>query len=316
MSQSNQPTDLRSPAKDRSERGQSSQDEDGFIDIQHADANADVDMPESDHNAQTTSPGPLELQRYGNNLEDADDVVESEEDSEDDQDPIANHPLLSMLTGRLGNRRRGSTHKWDSLHPENQVLSVSNVDQCFAVEEEAFPPEQRASREKFQYRLTRCPELSLGLFTQPTKAEAQKMSSPPRRRLMAHIVATRSPAPSVTEASMGIPPNWRARRSSLPDKTDEEAIGHQDIGGTICVHSLAVAPEFQKMGLGTVLMKSYIQRMRDSKIAERIALLAHHDLVPFYRSLGFENMGPSSVTSCGGNWNNLILEFTGDEDDD
>ncbi|EXJ92200.1 hypothetical protein A1O3_00750 [Capronia epimyces CBS 606.96] len=304
MSQSDQPADLKSPAKGRPQSGQSSQDEDGFIDIQHADT--DVDMQDSNRNAQTNSSRQLELHRYGNNPDDADDVVESEEDSEDDRDPIANHPLLSMLTGRLGARRRGSTHKWDHLHPENQVLSVSNVDQCTALENEAFPPEERASREKFQYRLTRCPELSLGLFTQPTKAEAERLSSPPQRRLMAHVIATRSPSPSVTEASMEIPPNWRTRRSSLPEKGGDEPVGHQDFGGTICVHSLAVAPEFQKMGLGNVLMKCYIQRMKDSKIADRIALLAHDRLIPFYARLGFENMGRSSVTSCGGNWNNLV----------
>lgn len=146
MSQSDQTTDVNSPAKDRSQRHQSSQDEDGFIDIQHDDA--DFAMQDSGREAPPTSSSPLELQRYGNNLEDANDVVESEEDSEDDQDPIANHPLLSMLTGRLGARRRGSTHKWDHLHPENQALSVANIDQCSALEEAAFPPEERASREK------------------------------------------------------------------------------------------------------------------------------------------------------------------------
>jgi predicted N-acetyltransferase YhbS len=105
---------------------------------------------------------------------------------------------------------------------------------------------------------------------------------------------------------MGLPSNWKTRRSSIPSDNDEEPIGHQDQGGTICLHSLAVAPEFQKMGLGTVLMKSYIQRMKDSKIADRIALLAHDHLVPFYQGLGFDNMGPSAVTSHGGNWNNMV----------
>lgn len=105
---------------------------------------------------------------------------------------------------------------------------------------------------------------------------------------------------------MGIPMNWKSRRSSLPSSDDEEPLGHQEQGGTICIHSLAVAPEFQKMGLGSVLMKSYIQRMKDSKIADRLALLAHDHLIEFYTGLGFKNMGPSAVTSCGGNWNNLV----------
>jgi len=77
------------------------------------------------------------------------DVADGEDDSdEDDYDPMANHSLLNMLTGRLGGRRRGSTHKWDYLHPENQALSVFDVDQCAKLEEDAFPPEERASREK------------------------------------------------------------------------------------------------------------------------------------------------------------------------
>ncbi|KIX02228.1 uncharacterized protein Z518_08167 [Rhinocladiella mackenziei CBS 650.93] len=289
-------------AKVESQSGQPPQDEDGFIDVQHAD----VDMQDNDPDGPKPSTHPLELHRFGHSLGEVDEAVDDEDDSDDDRNLMTNHPLLSMLTGRLGARRRGSMHEWDRLHPENQALSVSNVDQCSSLENEAFPPEERASREKFQYRLTRCPELSLGLFTQPTRAEAEKLPTPPQRRLIAHIVSTRSPSPSVTEASMGVPSNWRTRRSSLPSDNDKEPLGHQDMGGTICLHSLAVIPEFQKMGLGSILMKSYIQRIKDSKCADRIALLTHDHLVPFYTGLGFQNMGPSAVTSCGGNWNNMV----------
>jgi predicted N-acetyltransferase YhbS len=71
------------------------------------------------------------------------------------------------------------------------------------------------------------------------------------------------------------------------------------------VHSLAVAVEHQKKGLGTVIMKAYIQRIKDSKIADRIALLAHDQLVGFYENLGFTNAGPSTCTFAGGGWNNM-----------
>ncbi|KAH0831701.1 hypothetical protein AYO21_10735 [Fonsecaea monophora] len=294
-------------AKVDSRSGQHSQNEDGFIDI-HPE---DVEMQDSDSDAvappSKPSSDPLELQRISHSDKAEENPEEEDESEEDDRDFMANHPLLNMLTGRLGARRRGSSHKWDRLHPENQALSISSVDQCTSLEEAAFPPEERATREKFQYRLTRCPELSLGLFTQPTKAELKDSSTPPLRRLIAHVVSTRTPAPCVTEASMGVPSNWRTRRSSLPTNTDKEPVGHQDMGGTICVHSVAVAPEFQRMGLGSILMKSYIQRMKDAKIADRIALLAHDHLVPFYKGLGFENMGPSTVTSHGGNWNNMVI---------
>ena len=305
-------------AKAKSRISQDAEDSDEFIDIHHED----VAMQDSDLDAAAPPPkssvDSLDLHRISHS-----DQAEEDDESEDDHDLMANNPLLSMLTGRLGQRRRGSAHTWDNLHPENQTLSVLDTDQCSSLENEAFPVDERASREKvsqprrctsnanktphqFQYRLTRCPELSLGLFTQPTKAEAKNLSTPARRRLIAHVVSTRSPAPSVTEASMGIPTNWKTRRSSLPSNDDKETLGHQDRGATICVHSVAVDPEFQKMGLGSVLMKSYIQRMKDAKIADRIALLAHDHLVPFYAGLGFENMGPSAVTSYGGNWNNMV----------
>lgn len=147
MSQSHPSSHAQSQANAKvdSSKGQPSQDEDGFIDIHHDD----VEMPDSEtKDATDPSPAPLELQRYSNNLEDPDVAVDNEDDSEDDHDPMAHHPLLSMLTGRLGQRRRGSTHVWDRLHPENQALSVANVDECFSLETEAFPPEERASREK------------------------------------------------------------------------------------------------------------------------------------------------------------------------
>lgn len=105
---------------------------------------------------------------------------------------------------------------------------------------------------------------------------------------------------------MALPSNWKQRKSSLPGPDDSEPKGHQERGGTICVHSLAVAKEHQGMGLGTVLMKAYIQRIKDSKCAERMALLAHDHLISFYTSLGFQDMGPSAATFGGGNWNNLV----------
>lgn len=150
---SNQSGDFPNPtsAKIDSRSGQPSQDEDGFVDIHHED----VEMQDSDSDAVApppkTSLDSLDLQRIGRSDE-AEEVGEEDDDSEDENDIMASHPLLNMLTGRLGQRRRGSSHKWDSLHPENQALSASNVDECSMLEEEAFPVEERASREKVQVK--------------------------------------------------------------------------------------------------------------------------------------------------------------------
>ena len=82
--------------------------------------------------------------------------------------------------------------------------------------------------------------------------------------------------------------------------------GHHENGRTIAVHSLAVLSAYQARGLGKIVMKSYIQRMESSGIADRISLLAHEGLVRFYEGLGFENKGPSEVKFGGGRWTNMV----------
>lgn len=154
--------------------------------------------------------------------------------------------------------------------------------------------------------MSRCPELSFGIWTQPTKVQQEKSGKPLKRKLVAMIVATRTPAPCVTDASMDYPKDWRTNKSTVPAKGQDEVLGHQDVGGTIALHSLVTSPEHRNKGLANVLLKSYIQRIKDSKIAERIALLAHDDLERFYGRFGFDSMGPSSCTHGGGGWNNMV----------
>ncbi|EEH18172.2 hypothetical protein PABG_00735 [Paracoccidioides brasiliensis Pb03] len=197
----------------------------------------------------------------------------------------------------------------DQLHPFVQLLSLSNVNDCLAVEA-AFPEHQRCTEEKILYRLTKCPELSLGIFSLPPREPGQPKPQP---TLVAHILATRTPALCVTDASIGIPPNWQDKTTStstLEADNGSEPLGHQEQGSTIAVHSLAVLPEHQGKRLGSTLMKSYIQRIKDAAIANRIALLAHDHLIPFYTSLGFENRGLSDCTFGGGGWYSMVLEFS------
>lgn len=129
-----------------SRSGQPSQDDDGFVDIQHEDVEMQDSGSDAEAPPQRTSINSLDLHQV--NHSDHAEQPDEDDDSDDDHDIMANHPLLNMLTGRLGQRRRGSAHKWDRLHPENQALSVADVDQCSSLEEEAFPEEERASREK------------------------------------------------------------------------------------------------------------------------------------------------------------------------
>jgi ribosomal protein S18 acetylase RimI-like enzyme len=87
--------------------------------------------------------------------------------------------------------------------------------------------------------------------------------------LLVHIVATKSNDFVVTDEAMDYPRDW----DSL--KPEKSPLGHQEDGRTICIHSLAVLPQYQGYGLGRILLMAYIQQMNGAGIADRLALIAH-----------------------------------------
>lgn len=118
------------------------QTEDDFETVNHEDALAPGTNAGAGSSPGAPSSDDLQLTRFDNDLRDV------EEDDSDDDDAMASHPIFGMLAGRLGQRRRGSTHKYDRLHPENQILTRANVEDCVDVENSAFPENERCSREK------------------------------------------------------------------------------------------------------------------------------------------------------------------------
>ncbi|QDS69195.1 hypothetical protein FKW77_000213 [Venturia effusa] len=215
-------------------------------------------------------------------------------------------------------RREAGLHQ---LKPYTLTLSVENdLEQCKIIENEAFPPHERASHEKFVYRLRNCSGLCYGVFTTvdpnlesdrenmgaSTYAVAPKVetSSVRRRVLLGHIVATLSTNDLIKDEDMDLPSDWQS--SSAPASSK---VGHKPHGRTLMVHSLAVLPEYQRKGIGTMLMSGFIKRMREARIADRVALLAEDGLVPFYDRLGFDNLGESDATFGGIRWKDMVYDF-------
>jgi predicted N-acetyltransferase YhbS len=67
---------------------------------------------------------------------------------------------------------------------------------------------------------------------------------------------------------MDYPKNWH-EHGAVKDTT----VGHQEEGRTICLHSFAVSPKLQGTGVGKLAMRSYIQIMNESGVADRIAII-------------------------------------------
>jgi GNAT superfamily N-acetyltransferase len=58
--------------------------------------------------------------------------------------------------------------------------------------------------------------------------------------------------------------------------------GHEPDGTTVGIHTLCVHPGWRAKGLGTRILKEYINRVAKEKGVERVALISHDGLVPFY----------------------------------
>ncbi|KAJ4317095.1 hypothetical protein N0V94_005102 [Neodidymelliopsis sp. IMI 364377] len=207
-----------------------------------------------------------------------------------------------------------------NIHPFSSLLSVDDLDDCDWLEHAAFDPIEAASREKIEYRLRLCGELCTGLFSSayPTSpgplGSIQKTRTFPsvdsrdsdrKRILLGHIISTKSASTLVTDDSMDYPKDFRTNYQLTP------SIGHNEDGETLCLHSLCVHPDFASKGLGQILLKSYVQRIKDSGVAKRIALLCRERLIGFYEKAGFKKVGPSKCQYGGGNWYDMVIEFDG-----
>ncbi|CAL3965210.1 unnamed protein product [Diplocarpon coronariae] len=197
-----------------------------------------------------------------------------------------------------------------TLHLYTRPLTISDLDSCFALENAAFTnPEERATREKFKYRLTMCGEICYGVFCTVVpgsgfKSETFEAARPvetSRRNgavsvLLGHVISTKTNDTVATDASMGVPEEWESP-SQKPSR-----LGHQEAGRNIVLHSVAVLPGFQGRAIGRVLMMSYMQHMNGAGIANKLLLIAHDHKTSWYERLGFTKIGKSEAQFGGGGW--------------
>jgi ribosomal protein S18 acetylase RimI-like enzyme len=178
---------------------------------------------------------------------------------------------------------------------------------------------------KLDYRLRTCGELCSGLFTSAyATAEGslgevikdrdfQSIDSADadrKRVLIGHIIGTKSKSKLVTDDSMDYPKDWQTKYQLAP------STGHSEDGETVCLHSLCVHPKLSGNGFGQILLKSYVQRVKDSGVAKRVSLICRERLVGFYEKAGFKKVGPSKCQYGGGNWIDMVVSFDGSMDDE
>ncbi|KAK8159707.1 hypothetical protein IWX90DRAFT_508418 [Phyllosticta citrichinensis] len=228
--------------------------------------------------------------------------------------PLVKSPPSLDQEDALDEHRHGRDP--NDLHPITGTLNPSYLDSCVTCENAAFDEALRGDRNKILYRLTICGELCMGLFTTSTAPDSSvpttstahivESGSPERKEiLLAHVLATKTRNELISTDDMAVPANWREKPHDAA-----RAVGHQEDGRTVAIHSLAVLPEYQKRGLGRTLLKAYVQRIQNAGVADRIAIITHEHLVPFYEAVGFVNRGPSKNDFQGVRWVDMVLEFS------
>ena len=74
------------------------------------------------------------------------------------------------------------------------------------------------------------------------------------------------------------------RTSSSVTSDKSMAIGsNEPNGATVALHTLCVHPGWRARGLGTRVLREYLGRVGNEEGAVRVVLIAHDELVPFYR---------------------------------
>ena len=78
---------------------------------------------------------------------------------------------------------------------------------------------------------------------------------------------------------------------------------HEPHGATLCIHSVCVSPQLRHRGIGTALLRHYVEYVVQQRPeVHRMALLCKRPLLEFYARAGFQLVGESAVSHGRDQW--------------
>jgi GNAT superfamily N-acetyltransferase len=258
----------------------------------------------------------------GEKKEDDDDGAITDGDADDDM--VNSKRNFTAIRIQKRNSESGLLKKVIPFHwaPMLQLLTENDIDTCVTLENVALSEIYRSPREKIEYRIRKS-GICYGLFNtvRPTDVKKITLTTMQHSRqveggrcdgakhvMFGHVLATLGTHPVITDADMAMPESWRDSKASKGSP-----LGHQSWGRTICLHSFIVSPEVQGVGIGKTVMKSYLELMNDSGIADRVAIICQPYAIQFYKCFGFKDLGPSTEALVGQGYHSMVLELRGPE---
>ncbi|KAK5998477.1 hypothetical protein PT974_00856 [Cladobotryum mycophilum] len=283
---------------------------------------AESALPEDKQSENVNEASVPPLPGYG--LGDADEDAIADDDADDETVEVQR-----SITFERTMRRKSVGSLLQKVIPSHWApmltpLTESDIEACETLEQLAFPGDERRSTKELgqiEYRIRKCGNICFGLFNtyRPSDDEDWSIGTMRHSRpvetgrednakhvMFAHIIATLGKDSVVIDDNMRCPEDWRSSTQS-----DCSPLGHRYCGRTICLHSFAVCPEVQGIGIGKTAMKSYLQLMNESGVADRVALVCRPSLVDFFKRCGFKDIGKSESTLLEGEWHNMICELPG-----
>jgi predicted N-acetyltransferase YhbS len=157
-------------------------------------------------------------------------------------------------------------------------VAEGDLPEIIALEAASYPADEAASPQALRFRAQNAPDL----FRVLRSVEG---------RILGYVCSTAAPAGSkcLSHGSMST---------------------HVVSGTVACVHSVVVAEANRRNGLGSAVVRMYVDELEAARKYERVLLLAKEHLVQFYVVAGgFVNNGPSAVNHGKDTWYELCKNF-------
>jgi ribosomal protein S18 acetylase RimI-like enzyme len=145
-----------------------------------------------------------------------------------------------------------------------------------ALEQASYPADEAATPEMLAHRLR-------------AAGDAFLVAVDARGEVVGFVCGTRAPGSTLTGATLH---------------------DHDPAGESLCVHSVVVAAEARRRGLGAELVRAIVARARTLPGVRRVLLICKAPLIDFYRRSGFALTGPSDVTVGRDPWFAMALDLT------
>lgn len=157
-------------------------------------------------------------------------------------------------------------------------VTINDLEQCFALEQQCFPEEEAASRENIATRIKQFPKGFYVLLDE-------------NGNLMGHI-------------NSGC-----TSKNDITDEAFKGLIGHDADGENMVVFSVAIAPNNRGKKYGHTLLRHFEKQCKALKKV-RILLLCKTDLIPYYKRVGYTYKSISASTHGGAQWHEMELKLT------